>query len=73
MTESDFQTEVLTTLRKLEAGQAKLEAGQAKLSRELCEFREDMGARSGNQWQVNQNIEKHLRTLTGDARLAVLA
>ena len=66
MTESDFQTEVLTTLRKLEAG-------QAKLSRELCEFREDMGARSGNQWQVNQNIEKHLRTLTGDARLAVFS
>ena len=66
VTESDFQTEVLTALRKLDAG-------QVELKKELCEFRADMGQRLGRQWQTNQNIERHLRKLAGDPHLSIVA
>ena len=66
MMDSEFQTEVLKALRKLETG-------QTEQKKELREFRKDMGDRLGKQWQTNQNIERHLRKLAGDSHLSIVA
>ena len=73
MMDSEFQTEVLKALRKLETGQTELETGQTELKKELREFRKEMGDRLGKQWQTNQNIERHLRKLAGDSHLSIVA